>query len=192
MKERYSIAIYPSAEVMSLIKDFKDLLARIIGWYPSRNSNGHITIMEFEASKTELVVINNFLQNFCSAKKPFLIALDGFKNYLNGAFFIAPDQKSKATTKVFMKQLHQGFPIKALFTSSDPHLSIARQLDKQNIKIANQLFQDVKTAFKCNSIVLRELKDVGEGRKQFVIIEKYLLDGIDDFSNAYGQLSLGF
>jgi len=51
MKNTYSIAIYPSADVMDIVKGFKCLLAKTLGWFHSRNSSAHITIIEFEANR---------------------------------------------------------------------------------------------------------------------------------------------
>ena len=189
IRRTYSIAIYPPAEVMNLVKEFKDLLAKIIGWFHSRNSIAHITIIEFQASEAEILIIKDFLKRFCGNKSPFHINLDGFKNYLNGALFIAPDEESKLVTKSFMKQLQASFPLKYHFGSKDPHMSIARQLDKQHIEIANYLFKEVKAEFDCDTVVLREFN---EDIKQFVVIEKYILNGSEGCSNNNGQLSLGF
>ncbi len=189
LRKHYSVAIHPSDEVIGFVKKLKDILADNIGWYHSRNAKAHITIIQFEADERELISIKSFLTKFCAAKSPFHISLDGIKNYLNGALFIAPDEKSKLTTMGFMKQLQKNFPKKSIFSSRDPHLSIARQLDKQNIKIANYLFQEVKAEFECERIVLRELD---EQQGQFVIIDEFLLNGNEDFSTDSGQLSLSF
>jgi len=188
MKNRYSIAIYPSTDVMDQVKDCKDLLTKAIGWFHSRHSNAHITLIEFEANREELFIIRAFLKDFCATKSPFHISLDGVKNYLNGALFIAPDKESKITTKGFMQKLQKDFPLKSIFASRDPHMSIARQLDKQNIQIASYLLQDVKAEFDCNSIVLRQFS---ETIQQFNVIEEYFLNGKEDFPYKGGQLSLG-
>jgi len=34
-----------------------------------------------------------------------------------------------------MQKLQKDFPLKSIFASRDPHMSITRQLDKQNIQI---------------------------------------------------------
>lgn len=189
MKKLYSIAIYPPDDIMHLVKKLKELLSDYISWFPSKNSKAHITIIQFHADEKELYIIKSFLTDFCSKKSPFNICLENFKNYLNGAFFIALDKETKFTTRGFMKQLQKNFPMKSFFKSSDPHMSIARQLDQQDIRIANHLFQNLNAEFECDSIVLRVLN---ENKGQFDVLEVYYLKGDEGYSDEYGQLTFGF
>lgn len=57
-KDWYSIVVYPQKGIINKVKIMKDELADRIGNYKSRNSEAHITIIEFEADLNEFFFIN--------------------------------------------------------------------------------------------------------------------------------------
>ncbi|GAA3950850.1 hypothetical protein GCM10022246_01670 [Pedobacter ginsengiterrae] len=57
-KERYSIVVYPHKEIIGKVKIMKDKLAHGVGNYKSRNSEAHMTIVEFVLIQMNLFFIN--------------------------------------------------------------------------------------------------------------------------------------
>jgi len=171
MQSRYSLVISPSEEIIALVKSMKELLAKEIGWFHSKNSLAHITINEFMADENEIEGIKKQLTNICDSIKPVAILLNAFDTYPNGAFFIAPDAVSKTDLKQIMKHIHQSFRVKTLLRNNEPHLSIGRKLSTENIAAAYRLFSNpVEFNFICSSISLRLFNP---SIKQFEIIERF-------------------
>lgn len=93
MKRKYSIAIYPSQDVINLVKTMKGFLKSKIQWYNSCNSTAHITICEFELDYSELEILKKKLSKICDTFTPFQVYLDHFGAYeLAGAFFIGVNE----------------------------------------------------------------------------------------------------
>jgi len=171
MQNRYSLVVSPSEEIIALVKSMKELLAKEIGWFHSKNSLAHITVNEFMADGNEIEGIKKQLTNICDSIKPVAILLNAFDTYPNGAFFIAPDAVSKTDLKQIMKYIHQSFKVKTLLRNNEPHLSIGRKLNREQIAAAHRLFSNpIALNFVCGSVSLRIFNpDV----KQFEIIEHF-------------------
>jgi hypothetical protein len=170
MENQYSLAIYPSETIISLIKSMKEQLAKEVGWFHSKNSVGHITICEFKATDKSIVIIKNHLSKLCDSLEPIEVHLNGFGFYPNGAFFISPDEDSKNTLKPIMKRFHESLSIKNMQKSDDPHLSIARRLTPEKLERAKSLFTTIDTFFLCDGVVLRQF----DGHiKQFAVIDEF-------------------
>lgn len=89
MKKKYSVAIYPSQDIIDLVRTMKGYLKSKIEWYNSCNSTAHITICEFELDDSELEKLKQKLSQICDAFTPFQVYLDHFGSYdFAGAFFI--------------------------------------------------------------------------------------------------------
>lgn len=174
MIKKYSVAFYPSKEVIAFIKSMKELLKSKIGWYSSCNSTAHITICEFSITEAEMSKIKTKLSKVCDGFTPFKVNLDHFDSYINGAFFIAPDSDSKENLKPIMKKTQEALLVSNLKKSNDPHLSIGRKLTSENLEIASQLFTKIDLNFECNAIVLRELDPI---KKQFFVIDTFSFNG---------------
>ncbi|MCD0467086.1 2'-5' RNA ligase family protein [Flavobacterium sp. ENC] len=174
MEKKYSVAIYPSQEVIDAVKKLKDYLETKIGWYNSKNSTGHITICEFTIDDSQIEMYKQKLLQICDTFTPFQVYLDHFASYENsGAFFIAPNQDSKNNLKPVMRKTQDVLkPLKPskFKTSDDPHLSVGRKLTPENLKIASQLFTTIGIDFLCCEIVLRELDPV---KRQFFVIDTF-------------------
>jgi 2'-5' RNA ligase len=171
MEKKYSVAIYPSQEVIDAIKTMKDYLKSKIEWYSSCNSVAHITICEFTIDDSQIDTYKQKLFKVCDTFTPFQAYLDHFGAYENsGAFFIAPNQDSKNILKPIMKKTQETLKTLKLKKSDDPHLSIGRKLIPENLKIASQLFTTIALDFSCKEIVLRELDPI---KKQFFVIDTF-------------------
>lgn len=171
MEKKYSVAIYPSQDVIDAVKTMKDYLKSKIDWYNSCNSVGHITICEFTINEFEVDKYKQKLFKVCDTFTPFQVHLDHFGSYDNtGAFYIAPNEDSKNHLKPIMKKVQESLKALKLKKSDDPHMSIGRKLTPENLKIASQLFTTIDIDFLCKEIVLRELDPV---KKQFFVIDTF-------------------
>jgi len=171
MEKKYSVAIYPSQDVIDAVKTMKDYLKSKIDWYNSCNSLAHITICEFTIDDSQIDTYKQRLLKVSDMFTPFQVYLNHFGTYENsGAFFIAPNDDSKASLVPVMKKTHEALKISKLKKSEDPHMSIGRKLSPGNLKITSQLFTTIDLNFSCKEIVLRELDPV---KKQFFVIETF-------------------
>ena len=157
-------------------------LAAHIGWYPSKNSEAHLTINVFEAEENELVKWKKYAVEFCKSLCPFEIRLLKTGSYANGAFYISPDEPSSICLKEMMIDFHRRSPLAAGSTPKDPHMSIARQLKKEQLQDANELWgnRHFDQHFLCDNIALRKF-DVN--KKQYSVEERF-------YFNQETQLSL--
>lgn len=174
MEKKYSVAIYPSQEVIDAVKTMKDYLKSKIDWYNSCNSVAHITICEFSIDESQIEKYKQKLFKICDTFTPFQVNLDHFGSYVNGAFFIAPNEHSANHLKPIMKKTQEALKPLKLKKSDDPHMSIGRKLIPENLKIASQLFTTIDIDFLCNEIVLRELDPI---KKQFFVIDTFSFNG---------------
>ena len=172
MENKYSLAFIPDNIVTDEIKKIKLQLADEIGWFNSKNSLAHITICEF--TSTEIEIIKNQISRITASFTPFDVELVDYDSYPNGAFFIKPSEKSKEDLKKIMKILTASLTIKKMYKSSDPHLSVARKLDVEKLKIANNLFQKIEVKFLCERIFLRKFNT---NFKQFEVIDSFQFKG---------------
>jgi len=158
-KENYSVAICPPKEFTDEIKKMKLELAAHIGWFSSKNAEAHITINTFNADDIGLTQWKNYVTAFCSSISKFEITLVETGTYSNGAFYLAPDHASKEKLVDLMKSFHENAPLEATVKSSDPHLSIARRLRKDQLSIAQELYGNKAFNFKftCDNLAFRKL-----------------------------------
>lgn len=174
MEKKYSVAIYPSQEVIDAVKTMKDYLKSKIDWYNSCNSVAHITICEFSIDETQIEKYKQKLFKICDTFTPCQAKLDHFGSYVNGAFFIAPNEYSANHLKPIMKKTQEALKPLKLKKSDDPHMSIGRKLIPENLKIASQLFTTINIDFLCCEIVLREFDPI---KKQFFVIDTFSFNG---------------
>lgn len=174
MEKKYSVAIYPSQDVIDSVKTMKDYLKSRIDWYNSCNSVAHITICEFTIDESQIDKYKQKLFKTCDTFTPFQVNLDHFGSYANGAFFIAPNELSANHLKPIMKKTQEALKPLKLKKSDDPHMSIGRKLIPANLKIATQLFTTIDLDFLCCEIVLRELDPI---KKQFFVIDTFSFNG---------------
>lgn len=171
MEKKYSVAIYPSQEVIDSVKIMKEYLKSKIEWYNSCNSVAHITICEFTIAESQIDSIKKKLFKIGDTFTPFQVYLDHFESYDHaGAFYIAPNEVSKNNLKPILKKTQEALKPLKLKKSDDPHMSIGRKLTPENLKIASQLFTTIDIDFLCKEIVLREFDPV---KKQFFVINTF-------------------
>ncbi|WP_284653458.1 2'-5' RNA ligase family protein [Flavobacterium terrisoli] len=168
---KYSVAIVPSEEIVVLVAHIKQELSEKIGWFNSKNSQAHITILEFEANEKDIEKITNPIKTLCDTLKPIEVSFNHYDAFPNGAFFIAPTDKSRIELKSIMKQVESVTKhVKNAYRSHEPHISIGRRLDEAKLKTAIETFTDINFSFECDAIALRVFN---ENRKQFAVIEKF-------------------
>ena len=169
--KKYSIVIQPSNSVIEEVKQMKELLASKIGWYNSKNSVAHITINEFERDEKELIKIKSKLTEITTYLKPHEVHFTSFDAFPHGAFFLKPDVTSRYYLKEIMTSVHKKFPYSTNIKSYEPHISIGRRIQLENIETAKYLFsKNPNISFICDTIALRSFN---VDRKQFDIIATF-------------------
>ncbi len=169
--DKYSIVIYPSEAVITLVKTMKEDLAKELGWFHSKNSVGHITICLFKATDTSINSVKEKLQALCTELRPVKVWINDFGSYPNGAFYVEPDAISKKLLKPIMTQVQDTLSyIPNLIINEDPHLSIARRLSPSKLQRAKSLFKLIDIHFLCDSFVLRKFDDKV---KQYIVTDTY-------------------
>jgi 2'-5' RNA ligase len=161
---KYSIVIAPPQAGIDYGAQLKDELNSKIGWYNSRNSKAHVTIIEFTADEDELVKIIAHLKEVASYEQPIDLSFDGVSSYPNGAVFLKPDEATKLLLTDLMINIQKKLNIKNSYKSKDPHISIGRKLSDENVEIALQLFANAKLDFYCTHLILRKFNP---DRKQY-------------------------
>ena len=170
MKKLYSLVFQPSDPNLAIINSMKKQLGAKVGTFDSENSVGHITICIFTATEKEIDKIKNQIKKVCEKLTPIEVCLNGFGTFPNGTFFIAPDHNSQNNLKYIMKQFHKSLHIPKMQKISNPHLSIARNLNPENLDIANLIFTSIDLNFVCDSVVLRQFD---EKIKQYFVIDTF-------------------
>ena len=165
---KYSVVFHPSETVIEAVKELKEQLSAKIGWYPSKNSLAHVTICEFEYEDETYENIKSRIANYCRYQNPFKVTFNAFENYTNGAFFIAPNSESKTKMAEIMKEIPKQIQFPVSHKSSEPHISIGRQLTEAQLKIAYSLFDSVDLNFICEGITIRIFNSE---RKQYDVLE---------------------
>lgn len=184
--KRYSIVIQPSNSVIEEVKQMKELLALKIGWYNSKNSVAHITINEFERDEIELENIKSKLREITTYLQPQEVQFTSFNTFPNGAFFLKPNVASRRYLKEIMTSVHQKFSYPTNTKSYEPHISIGRRIQLENIEIAKSLFsKDPNISFICDTIALRCFN---VERKQFDVIATFSFLGEESQDVIQGLL----
>jgi 2'-5' RNA ligase len=173
---KYSLIIAPPQKGIEYVNKLKDELNSKIGWYHSRNSKAHITIVEFTADEDEVEKNIKLVTEIASQEIAIHLSFDGVSNYPNGAVFLKPDEATKKPLTDLMIRIQKNLNIKNSHKSKDPHISIGRKLSEDNVEIALKMFADVKLDFECANLVLRKFNS---SKKQY-----------DYFSEAFMFLGL--
>lgn len=182
--EWYSIVVYPQKEAIRRVKTMKDSLADHVGWYPSRNAEAHISILEFYGAKKELTFYLNYVKNFCYAQHAEHVIFDNVVKPRNGgAIVLLPERSSKIYFSKLFKSFKQGLKNKNAISSSNAHISIGRKLSIQQVATIDSVLDDVNLAFICNKIAIRKFND---GRSQYEVIYEFDFLG----NTANGELLL--
>ncbi len=156
--EKYAVVIMPPLSEIEYVRKLKEELNAAIGWYHSKNAEAHISILEFQATETEIIKIIHHLRKVASYEREMHLAFDGVGQYLNGAVFLKPTDTCKAPLVAVMKRVQEYLHnnIKLTGKSNDPHLSIGRQLNDEQKAVALSMFADASLNFKCSGFTLRK------------------------------------
>lgn len=165
---KYSVVFHPSETVIEAVKQLKEQLSAKIGWFPSKNSLAHVTICEFEYEPAIYENIKSRIATYCRYQNPFEVTFTSFENYTNGAFFIAPNAESKTKMANIMKEIQKQIQFPVSHKSLEPHISIGRQLNETQLKIAHSLFKEINLSFICDGITMRVFNPK---RKQYDVFE---------------------
>ena len=188
MKEKYSVAICPPVHIVDAVAALKERLASNIGWFNSKNAKAHITINTFEIQRQDdIEAVKSYLKERVQYECSGSLVFSSFATYPNGAFFLAPNVSSKVFLQKMFSRCNAGFPLPAI-KSRDPHLSIARRLDENQIGVAYDLFtSEADLHFVCDRICLRKFD---QNKKQYSIESEYLFREETNLFDAKVQLSL--
>jgi hypothetical protein len=151
----FSLVLFPSEEQLIQIKAHKQLLKSKIGWFGSVNASAHITVINFENEEQFLFFVDQ-IREFCKTVTPKNVVFSSWSSFGDTTFFIAPDATSQSYLNNLITNLHQhlGFTTKNI----NAHLTIARGLDTEKMKIAYELFKaiDMILQFYCDAIYIRK------------------------------------
>lgn len=166
---QFSLVIFPTKEQSELVKSYKQLLKNHIGWFGSANAAAHITVINFD-DEFSLNLHLERIREFCKTASVKNIIVDNWDSFGERTFFIAPDETSQQYLDQLIIDLHHylGFKVK----TTHAHLSIARGLDVNKMKMAYELFKDtqINFEFSCNAFYLRKFNE--ETKQYSDIIEK--------------------
>lgn len=170
-KDWYSIVVYPHSEAISDVKVLKDTLWSKIGWYASRNSKAHITVIEFSADQYELDFYIRQLEKFCYAQKQQEVIFDQLSfSKFSRAIVLLPSDSSKPYLSDLLKRLRKQLKTSYTVKGSNAHISIGRELSSSQIDRTESLFDHVNVRFNCDTIAIRKFD---KNRRQFEVIKAF-------------------
>lgn len=171
--KQYSIAFMPPASQIAYVKSKKDALFTTIGWYHSRNSQAHITVLEFEIpehKEHKLYEVVAYLKRFCAGIHPFDVRFN-WLDTLGKALCVLPSLQSEAFLSAVMKACVAKFPF-ICFKSNKPRITIGKQLQPNETGLGRERFAAEKpdVRFIADGLYLRRLN---ERRKRYDVIAKF-------------------
>ncbi|MDQ0639736.1 hypothetical protein QF042_003301 [Pedobacter sp. W3I1] len=174
-KDRYSIVVYPQRKSINEVSVLKNTLAEKIGWYSSRNSEAHVTIVEFLADQYELGFYKKCIEKICGSQRPQEVTFDYLSlSKFGQAIVLLPDALSKLYLNALLKAFRKRLKSKNTINGSNAHISIGRELSPAQIDQAENLYGNINIAFNCDTIAIRKLDEI---KKQFVVVNEFKLTG---------------
>jgi len=194
---KYSFVFQPDEAGIVLVDGLKRRLRASIaelfpdknkGWYPSCNSKAHVTICAFEADGSKLKMAIEALQETMVYERSQYVYFDHFSSFAGGAFYIAPTVHARSYLKDRARKVVQTLSEFDLIEISDePHISIGRRLEPEQLEIAKEQLRSVDLSFMCKGVHVRQFKpDLG----QYEIID-FIQFGNQSKENS-GQLAFKF
>ncbi|MBT2561728.1 hypothetical protein J7E50_12875 [Pedobacter sp. ISL-68] len=175
IRDTYSIVVYPQNETIDEVKVLKDILWSKIGWYNSRNSKAHITIIMFLADQYELGFYKKCIERICRLQRAQEVTFDYLSlSKFSHAVVLLPNDSSKPYLNDLLKNFRKGIKTKHTVKGDNAHISIGRKLSSAQIDQAEHLYGNINMAFNCDTIAIRKLDEV---KKQFVVIDEFKLLG---------------
>jgi len=179
-KDWYSIVVYPQTEIIDEVSDLKDILANKIGWYASRNSKAHITVIAFMADQYELAFYIRQIEKFCYSQKQQEVVFDQLSlSRFSHAAVILPNDLSKPYLSDLLKRLRKQLRTSQTISGRNAHISIGRELSSAQIDLAENLYDHVSLKFNCDTVAIRKFsktKEQFEVIKAFKFLENPLID----------------
>lgn len=150
----FSLVAFPNPTQTEAIALWKKLLKKLIGPFTSWDSKGHQTIAQFWNEK-ELLHYLPRIRTFCNLVIPTEVTFDDFV-FGNKTFFISANKASKFYLNNLIKNFHIHLSKKN--QGIQAHISIARELDTNQMDIAKELFKNTSVNFKfmCKELHLRK------------------------------------
>ncbi|WDF69930.1 2'-5' RNA ligase family protein [Sphingobacterium oryzagri] len=170
-KHTISIVFQPCEQGIRFVAALKERVRRLLNkWYPSCNSTAHVTICRMkDVSDEQLTRIIDLLATALRYEHAQHIYFDSFATYpSSGTFFIDPTVQSKAFLLHKMRKvIAEVEKVMQTDKSRQPHLTISRGLDSQNLREVKdqEEFKILDFDFFCKGIVLRKFD---EEKKQYV------------------------
>ncbi|NII82323.1 hypothetical protein H9N25_06695 [Pedobacter riviphilus] len=174
-KDWYSIVVYPQREVINDVKVLKDRLAAKIGWYASRNSEAHITVVTFLADRYEFGFYKKCIEKICCSQRPHKVIFDHVNvSKFSHAIVLLPNDSCKLYLKDLLNVFRERLKSKNTVNGANAHISIGRDLSSVQIDRAAHLYGNINLEFNCDTIAIRKLDKV---KQQFVVINEFKLLG---------------
>lgn len=192
---RYSVAMRPSQSVIDVLHQMK-LDFPIIGYFGSKNSEAHLTILEFESGENVIPKVVRFMEDFAKAIENHLYRFARYNHYPetkenNGTFYIQLDAESEVIMKDIFSSFQKNFPSIAPEKACNvvnPHMTIARRVNREQIDKAYLCYNQhhIDLATNCTLVLRRKSIDKAE---QFSVLYEFPFTGEGDmFQN--NQLSI--
>jgi len=170
-RDWYSIVVCPQQEVTDEVAMMKDKFAAKIGWYTSRNSKAHITVVAFMADQYELAFYIKQLEKFCYSQKQQAVVFDQLSlSKFSHAAVVLPNGSSKPYLSDLLKRLRKQLKTTSTQNGSNAHISIGRELSSAQIDLAENLYDNVSLTFNCDTVAIRKLDKI---KRQFEIIKTF-------------------
>ena len=178
MSHLFSTAICPPQSVVAQVREMKNLLASRAGWFGSKSADAHVTVNLFEADAVTLTKWEAFIEEFCSEQTAFDVMFVSTGRFANGAYFLAPDSKSKDDMNRLLSCFNNTSPFAELTKSTLAHMSIGRKLTQEQTRIADELWSTAtfNISFRVDALFLRKFDPI---RKQYSIYKRFGFAGID-------------
>jgi 2'-5' RNA ligase len=182
----FAVAIEPQSLVFHSTRNFKQQLKSGSGWYPSVNSEPHITLVKFTNENQDLEKILNKLRWILSQLNPLDIHYRDFDTFKNQTFYIKLLQHSSQNIMAYVRFIARHIkPYKFTYKCNNPHLTIGSNLTDEQLRYASQNFTSFIAGEHCDAFVIRRFNPE---RKQYDIIESIPLSG--NIHPKHGQLPL--
>lgn len=173
--QKYSVVISPPDTVIDQVRQLKDKLRSVIGWYKSVNALAHITFNVFNADAVMLNRWESYVTEFAAQQVPVSLRFNATASFPNGAFFLSPDKASEQVLIRMMRAFHLQAPLPAKLSLA-PHMSIGRQLTPEHLSIARALIREADIRFVCSDIFLRLFN---KSRMQYDIFKRFPFGGTE-------------
>jgi hypothetical protein len=186
IRDTYSIVVYPQDVTIDEVKVLKDILWSKIGWYNSRNSKAHITIIMFLADQYELSFYKRCIERICRSQRAQKVTFDYLSlSKFSQAIVLLPNDSSKLYLNDFLKIFRKRLKSKNSMSGSKAHISIGRKLSSAQIDQAEHLYGNINITFNCDTIAIRKLDKVKE---QYEVINEFKLLGTPLKHHQYSLL----